>query len=74
VPQLAIDGTPEAIFTYLNGALDCHHRACHGGAEPDQCASLYPSRSVTLLDAIPALMRDVTDGKIGTYWSVLNHR
>jgi hypothetical protein len=40
----------------------------------NQCASLYPSRSVTLLDAIPALMRDVTDGKIGTYWSVLNHR
>lgn len=40
----------------------------------NQCASLYPSRSVTLLDSIPSLMKDVADGKIGTYWSVLNHR
>ena len=39
----------------------------------NQCATSFGSRSVTLLDSIPGLMRDVADGRITSYWAVLNH-
>jgi hypothetical protein len=39
----------------------------------NQCASTFASRSVTLLDSIPLLMKDVAAGRITSYWAVLNH-
>jgi hypothetical protein len=39
----------------------------------NQCSSRSGSRSVTLLDSIPGLMKDFQDGRIGSYWAVLNH-
>jgi hypothetical protein len=41
-------------------------RSCFNG-----CAAPYGSRSVMLLDSMPALLKDVRDGKIRTYADVL---
>jgi hypothetical protein len=43
-------------------------RACF-----DSCASVPGSRSTTLLDSMPLLLKDFTDGRIRTYWDVLAH-
>jgi len=39
----------------------------------NNCASSYPSRSVSLIDSIPELLKDFRDGRINTYWDVLSH-
>jgi hypothetical protein len=39
----------------------------------NNCASSYPSRSVSLLDSMTALLKDVRAGRVNTYWDVLAH-
>lgn len=43
-------------------------RACF-----DSCSSAPGSRSTTLLDSMPGLLKDSDDGKVRTYWDVLAH-
>ena len=43
-------------------------RACF-----DSCGGAAGSRSTTLLDSMPALVRDFDSGKVRTYWDVLSH-
>jgi hypothetical protein len=51
----------------LNGA-STFIRACF-----DRCPSAAGSRSTTLLDSMPRLLRDVSAGRIRTYFDVLAH-
>lgn len=43
-------------------------RSCFG-----TCSTPGGPRAVTLLDSMPALLRDADAGRIGSYWDVLNH-